>query len=36
MQEPAILAPSFAAYKTKLDLPTKFLGKPSKFTGWVF
>ena len=31
-----MLAPSFAARKIKLDLPPKFLGKPSKLTGWVY
>ena len=36
MQEPVILAPSFAARKIKLDLPPKFSGKPSELTGWVF
>ena len=35
MQEPAMLAPSFAVHKIKMDLPTKFLGKPSELTGWI-
>ena len=36
MQEPAVLAPSFAECKIRLDLPPKFLDKPSESTGWVF
>ena len=31
-----MLAPSFALYKIKLDLPTKFWGKHNELTGWVF
>ena len=33
MQELVMLAPSFAARKTKLDLPPKILGKPSELIG---
>ena len=28
--------PTFAAAKTKLDLPPKFTGKPSELFGWLF
>ena len=36
MQEPAVLAPSFAAFSIKLDLLPRFSGKLSELTGWVF